>query len=283
MNKIPKKYFTVTIFVILALIISLFYAFGRDSDTPPRTTPPDPVNDPYQNDRSAAVDENSFVRVSFEVLPKNLQEWVENSKEMNLTGQEKEQEGNRYILITYGMKQEGYEVKFKEVGVNRDIIEAVVEFTHPKPGQEITDNINYPFDIVYTKPTNLPLVFVPTGDEEHIMSLVGINELRRIAASSPGIKVFTPAPQEQVESTFLVQGVANVFEGTVQYRIKTAKGDAAYNNFTTAGMGDWYFFEIPIDVPSSIINGSDFTIELFSESAKDGSEENLVSLPLNLK
>ncbi len=279
-----KKYLTVGIFAVLALIIIAFYAFGQDSDTPPRTTPPDQVEDQNQNDDSPTVDENSFLRVNFEDLPENLQKWVENSKDMYLTGQEKIQEGNRYLLITYGMKESGgYEVEFKDVGVNRDIIEAVVEFTRPEPGQVTTDAITHPYDIVYTEPTNMPLEFVPTGDEDYIMTLVGIDELQEIVASSPGIKIFTPAPKEQVERSFMVQGVANVFEGTVQYRVKDADGDVLYNNFTTAGMGDWYFFEIPIDVPEAIEDGSDFTVELFTKSAKDGSEENLVRLPLKLK
>lgn len=263
--------------VLIALIIIGFYAFGRDSDTPPRTTHPDQIDDP------PPVDENSFIRVNFEDLPENLQEWVENSKEMNLA-QEKEQGGRRYLLVTYGMKESGgYEVEIKDVGVNRDRVEAVVEFTRPEPEQNVTEAITYPYSIVYTKPTNLPLVFVPTGDEDYIMTLVGINELREIAESSPGIKVFTPTAKEQVERAFMVQGVASVFEGTLLYRVKDVDGDVLYNNFTTAGMGDWYFFEIPIDVPAPIENGSDFTVELFTESARDGSEENLVSLPLNLK
>ena len=272
-----KKTIAVGAMALVALIIIGFYAFGRDSDTPPRTTPPDQVDDP------PPVDENSFIQVSFEELPENLQAWVENSKEMNLA-QEKEQDGRRYLLVTYGMKETGgYEVVIKEVGVNRDIVEALVEFTRPEPGQNVTEAITYPYDIVYTKPTNLPLEFIPTGDEEHINSLVGINELKEIVASSPGIKVFTPAPGDQVERTFTVQGVANVFEGTIQYRLKDEEGDILFNNFTTAGMLDWYFFEILIDVPAPIEDGSEFTIELFTESAKDGSEGNLLSLPLSLK
>jgi len=57
-------------------------------------------------------------------------------------------------------------------------------------------------------------------------------------------------------------------------------GNSIYNNFITAGMGDWYYFEIPITVPPEIY--ANFKVELYSPSALDGSKTHTVSLLLKV-
>ncbi len=98
--------------------------------------------------------------------------------------------------------------------------------------------------------------------------------------TSSGIRVNHPSPTESVGDSMIIKGQANVFEGNVLYRIADDKGNILTKGHTTAGMGDWYNFEVKVNVPAAIPEGALFYLELYTESPKSGSIEELTSIPL---
>jgi len=98
------------------------------------------------------------------------------------------------------------------------------------------------------------------------------------------IIVFSPKPGDKVGSPFTVKGRARVFENTFMVAIRENseveiyKEKAMANAPDTGQFGD---FEVKIPVPVSAA-GKKITLEVFNYSAKDGSVENLVSMPVEI-
>lgn len=211
-------------------------------------------------------------------LPKEIEDWVNSSLAMNL-GQSKGYGEERYILVTYGEKLTGgYNVDITDINVTDENVEVSVDFKAPKEGDIVTQAITYPYDLEVMEKVDLPIVFKVSGDEEYLMTLQGIDELEPIAAESFWIKIFEPAPNSTVGDQVKITGIASVYEGNIVYEVIDESGNSLYENFTTAGMGDWYYFEIDINLPQDTT--SNFKVELYSPSAIDGSKTFLVSLAL---
>ncbi len=173
-------------------------------------------------------------------------------------------------------------MEIKELRRDEEKIDVLVEFQAPAPGQMVTQAFTYPYDLVRIPETEIPVQFTATGEKEHIMELRGTDRILSIVASSDWIKVFSPAPEKEVEKELLVKGMASTFEGNILYRLIDSGGEEIKNGFTTAGMGDWYYFEIELSLEGLLKPGEKFTLELYTKSAKDGSVENLVSISLRL-
>ncbi|MFA9559151.1 Gmad2 immunoglobulin-like domain-containing protein [Evansella sp. AB-rgal1] len=105
---------------------------------------------------------------------------------------------------------------------------------------------------------------------------------REIVLENDAFKIFHPDPNSEVDNLVTVQGLARVYEGTVQYELED--GHFIYaSGHTTANSGapNWGEFEVTIDL-SDVPNGS-ATLFLFEESADDGSRQNELNIPLNVK
>jgi len=94
-------------------------------------------------------------------------------------------------------------------------------------------------------------------------------------------KIFEPSPHSEVEDFITIRGLASVNEGTIQYELEDGHFIFA-SGYTTANSGapEWGEFELIIDV-AEVPNGS-VTLFLFEESAKDGSQKNELSIPLQV-
>lgn len=101
------------------------------------------------------------------------------------------------------------------------------------------------------------------------------------------IIVETPAPGEVLTSPFLVSGQANVFEGAVLIRIRNQDGKIVIPEPGTAGLivtarssevGEFGPFKIKINYQFHATKEG--TVEVFSQSAIDGSEINMVEVPV---
>ncbi len=261
-----KKSIILALFLCLALLTA---ACGR---APAAHSP---------SDSEVLPGKKTFARVSYDELPQEIKAWVDVSREMNLA-QEKVFGNRRYILVTYGIKPTGgYTVEIQDVEVSAAKINVTVKFNQPTKDQYVTDALTQPYDIIYIEPSDLPVEFFPVGDEYHVMTLMGIDELAPITASSPDIKIFTPAPGEKTGGELTISGVANVYEGTVLIRMEDSEGSAfAAAALGLAGSGDWYYFDIPMLVSDRVAAGSDYYVVIYTESPKDGSEENVIKLPL---
>lgn len=99
------------------------------------------------------------------------------------------------------------------------------------------------------------------------------------------IIVFSPKSGDKVESPFTVTGKARVFENTFVYILRGEKGSELYKNHAIADasdIGQYGNFEVKIPVSVQAVNSNNLTLEVFDYSAKDGSVENLVSIPLEV-
>ncbi len=216
------------------------------------------------------------------VEPVEIRDWVEKSKNLFLA-QSKELNGKQYLLVTYGMKPTGgYNVEITDISHSETQLTVTVEFTKPNSDQPVTQALTFPFDLAVIDATGLPVEFVAAGDEFHVPSLKGIDELKPIVAHSEGIKLFAPSSGSVVRRSFTVEGVANVFEGNVLYKASDQKGTVLVSGFTTATMGDWGYFQIPI-VLDDFIEVNKLTLELYTQSAKDGSVQDLIEINLYIE
>lgn len=215
-------------------------------------------------------------------LSAEIEKWIENSRKLWLA-QDVIFGDTRYLLVTYGEKPTGgYSVEISDVNEKNDKLTVTVEFTEPGESESVTQAITYPYDLKKIEPTSLPVEFVAEGDENYVPRLRGINAVRPIKAQSYGIKVFSPTPHSAVPREFNIEGIANVFEGTVLYRLSDETGKKLISGITTGSMGDWGYFEERITVPDDLKSGEDFLLELYTESAKDRSIQDLIEIDLEL-
>lgn len=92
----------------------------------------------------------------------------------------------------------------------------------------------------------------------------------------------SPAPGAEVRSPLRVQGRARVFEGNLQVQVRDARGKIIGNGFTTAVPGAPGWGEFSYTVTFSVTGTQPGLIEAFSTSPKDGTVDNMVSVPVIL-
>ncbi len=238
--------------------------------------------DYHKVDINSPITESDYYRPDLETVPEEILNWIEYSKELPLV-QEKEFNGQRYVLITEGMKLTGgYSVEVVGVYNNGVNLEIRVQSTEPLDGESVTQAITYPYELIIVEESELPLRFVDMDNEDrYFMGLHGIDEIDKpIVASSDWIKIFTPEPGEQIGDTITLSGLANVFEGTVTYNL-ISDGEVVLSHYTTGSMGDWGYFEEEIQVPQDM-DATELYLELYSESAEDGSKMFTVTVPLTM-
>src|SRR5439155_8963823 len=98
----------------------------------------------------------------------------------------------------------------------------------------------------------------------------------------PAITVESPVIGQQVSSPVRVSGTANVFEATVNVRILDANGHELARAFTTATCGTGCRGDYSVSVRFHVDHQQPGTVEVLDYSAKDGSPENVVSIPVIL-
>jgi len=279
--------------VLIMLLASITGCGLFNGDPPGNEETPGPEPDPNNEEPDPGADSNLvrhqnasgdgyFYRLA--ALPVSIQQWVDLAAKEVFLGQSRVIGDYLYILVTYGPKPTGgYTVEITEVQAGEQEIRVDVEFTKPKPGDLVTQAFTYPFDLVVVPADGLPVVFNAHGAETYVMGLYGLDTLEPITASSYGIKLFAPADGDLLNGALIYRGVASVFEGTVNYRLRDEGGQILTEGFTTAGMGDWYYFEGEIPLTGFIQEPRPVIFELFTISPKDGSEQDKISLKLNVE
>jgi len=259
-----KKIFIITIVIMATILLSGCGSQPTPAQPAPPQSPPPPPG-------------------LHETLPAAVQVWVEDSRTMFLA-QSKKVDNMLYLLVTYGEKPTGgFAVEIGEVVVADGKIIVPVNFRKPGPDEMVTQALTYPYDLKVMEALDLPVEFVPSGAEEYVPTLVGIDELRSIVAESTRIKLFAPAPQAIVSGNFVLEGVANVFEGNVQYKLLDSGGRLLDSGFTTGAMGDWGYFRAELTVPEDVASGERLLLDVFTKSAEDGSLEQQILYELVLE
>ncbi len=230
------------------------------------------------------VFENGFYRPAAEDIPKDIAEWAENSKTVAVV-QETTYEGQRYLLITDGPKPTpGFGVAVEAVVEANHKLEVRVAFSEPDKDMMQPQVITYPYDLVILEQKESELTFVDVNNpDKYFMKLVSLETIDRpIVASSEYIHLFSPAVDEQVQGTITLSGIASVFEGTVNYQLATEEGEMVLEGYAMAAMGDWGYFKEQLELPDDLSNGT-YILEVYSESAKDGSKMFVIEIPLTVK
>lgn len=99
---------------------------------------------------------------------------------------------------------------------------------------------------------------------------------------TPAVLVESPLPFEQVSSPLTITGVNNTFESNVVYRLTGPDGTVLAEGHTTGtgGMGTWGPFAVSPELDSGGAGAA--TLRVFEVSARDGSEINVVEIPVEL-
>lgn len=100
--------------------------------------------------------------------------------------------------------------------------------------------------------------------------------------AKPAIVVKQPASGEEVVSPVTISGTADVFEATVHVRILDSGGLEVAARFTTATCGSGCRGQFSTQLSFFVEQTQEGTIEVFEQSAEDGSAINVVTVPVIL-
>jgi hypothetical protein len=215
-----------------------------------------------------------------ETMPAVIEAWVENSL-TTFVGQTYSYDDQLYILVTYGLKPTGgYAVEITDVEIAGDRVIVSANFSVPGEDEMVTEALTYPYDLAVIENPGLPVEFVAEGAESYLPTLNGLDHLNPIAAESQWIKIFKPAPGDSVIHSFTVEGIANVFEGTVNYSLTAPAEKILTEGYTMGAMGDWGYFSFEIEITEEIESGAPLLLELYTLSPKDGSVQDLIQIEL---
>ncbi len=100
-------------------------------------------------------------------------------------------------------------------------------------------------------------------------------------AQTPAILVESVGPGDEVSSPLRVTGTANTFEATLNLRLVGGGGEVLYDDFATAtsGTGTRGTFDVTIEFDAE----GPATLVAYEHSAEDGSEINVVAIPVVLR
>ncbi len=124
-----------------------------------------------------------------------------------------------------------------------------------------------------------------------VATVSGVRDLatRRISADSVQIEqeqniyVTSPKPGSVVTSPLVVAGFARVFEQTLSWRLLDKNGTVLREGIAMTQARDIGMYgPFRFDVFLPVFEGGDFTLEVFTYSPRDGSIQDLVSIPLSL-
>jgi len=112
----------------------------------------------------------------------------------------------------------------------------------------------------------------------------GEGKIEPIVSKEGNIKIYSPVLNQKVSRPLVILGEARVFESTFLYALKDGAGNLLANGFTSAKapeVGKFGPFVISLWYDERE-DGVPATVEVYNRSAKDGSIENLISIPVLL-
>lgn len=121
--------------------------------------------------------------------------------------------------------------------------------------------------------------------ENRIATSVGSGEVPKdTALKNENIRVTSPKPDAVLASPFAVSGEARVFENIVSVRVTNTNGDMLIEETAYArspDAGEWGPFTI--NLTYQFKNTRAGFVEVYHASAKDGSEEDLIRIPVKFE
>lgn len=152
------------------------------------------------------------------------------------------------------------------------------------------DGLQIP-QVVYTLtqfPTVKRVVFLIEGEEVetiggHGIDIAGPHTRKDFESMLQPIVVFNPYPGQELTPPIPMNGIANVFEATVSYRLRDDSGKIIDKGFVTATCGTGCYgtfaqaIQVDIDLPAEVV------LEVFESSAEDGRPLHMQRIPLTLE
>lgn len=207
-----------------------------------------------------------------------------------------EADGGTYVLITRGEQSTGgFDAKIEKVTQSvsdqKGYATVRVLFTDPKSGQVVSQGVTYPLALVKLdtgkKPDEVTFIIQrekPAGRTPEGSTAVPKKPKEQQEEKTANIIVDQPKTGAAVTSPFLVSGRARVFEATLQVHLVDEEGRTISRKtvMASAGAPEWGSFTTSVQytAPTSPRKA---TLQVYTLSAKDGSVQDLVRIPLTLK
>lgn len=104
-------------------------------------------------------------------------------------------------------------------------------------------------------------------------------------SASKNITITTPKSGADISNPLHIEGTARVFEAVIQWRVLNAMSEVVATGHAMAAAPDvGEFGDYAIDVPfTTDWETGTYRVEVFSYSAKDGSEQDVASIPVYLR
>jgi nucleoid-associated protein YgaU len=96
------------------------------------------------------------------------------------------------------------------------------------------------------------------------------------------IRIDSPRSMDVVGDPVLISGIASGFEATVNYRVHEGHDEVVGFFNVGSGTGEHSQFQISVDVSGASFTLDRIFVEVFEESAEDGSEINKATVPVIL-
>jgi len=128
--------------------------------------------------------------------------------------------------------------------------------------------------------TSVGMLFALEGTRDPSTRIV---DLSSATPRDQNLLVVSPEPKSTVTSPLMVTGFGRTFEQTFGWRIKDSAGTVVASGFDmtdAASMGQFGPFSFEVFLPA--LASQSFTLQVFESSAKDGSDQSVVTVALNL-
>jgi len=92
--------------------------------------------------------------------------------------------------------------------------------------------------------------------------------------------ILQPRPYDLVGNPILIGGLGQGFEATLQYRVHDGHDERSGFFTVGGGTGEFDHFQLRVDVTGAAFQLDRLFVEVYEESAQDGSEINKVTVPV---
>ena len=93
-------------------------------------------------------------------------------------------------------------------------------------------------------------------------------------------EILQPRPYDLVGNPLLIGGIGQGFEATLQYRVHDGHDERASFFNVGGGTGEFDHFQLAVDLTGAAFQLDRLFVEVYEESAQDGSEINKVIVPV---
>jgi spore germination protein GerM len=88
------------------------------------------------------------------------------------------------------------------------------------------------------------------------------------------------SPIVEQDGRYLLEGIANVFEATVQFEVVDAQGEPVHEDFITVACGTGCWGQFSTEIPAEMVVPGETSIRIFVGSPRDGSDSEVITVPI---